>query len=73
MPQFFEGNAQGTSFFAVVKQGTQFGFGRTREDFAHDMTENVDGAVWFVGTCGAGQVVCEEEISGGAGAAFDDG
>ena len=45
MAEFFEVDANGAGFFAVVEEGSEFGFGRTGEDFTHDLAENVDGAV----------------------------
>ena len=41
-----------------------------RTSLTHDVTENVHGTVRFVGTRWGDQLVCQEEILGGAGAAF---
>jgi hypothetical protein len=45
IPHFFEGNAERARFLAVVEQGAQFSFGGAREDFAHNVAQNVDCAV----------------------------
>ena len=59
MPHFFEGDAQGAGFLAVVKERAEFSLGSAGEDFVHDVTENMDGAVWFEGGGrGGGGCVC---------------
>ena len=73
MPHFFEGNAQGTGFLAIVKQGTKFGFDGAGEDFAHDVAQHMHGTVGFIRTLGRDGLICQEEVPGGARASFDNG
>jgi hypothetical protein len=72
MPHFFEGDAQRVCFFAVVKQGFKFCFSSAGEDFTHDVTQDVDGAVDCEGGRRGGGVVGQINISGGARTPFGD-
>ena len=73
MAHFFEGNAEGTCFLAIMEQGAEFGFGSAGQDFTHDVAENMDGAVGLVGAVGLGGLAGQEKVAGSARASFDDG
>ena len=75
--EFFERNANRTGFFAIVEEGSEFGFGRTRKDFAHDLAEDADGTVrrgwrivWIGRLVGMRWAAAEVVIASGARARF---
>ena len=72
MPHFFEGNAQRASIFAIVEQCNKFGFGGTRQDVAHDMTGDVDGAVGLEGVNRLGGHGGQVKTTGGVQASFNN-
>jgi hypothetical protein len=45
MSEFFEDDPDGAGLFAVVEEGWELSFGGAREDFAHDLAQNADGAI----------------------------
>ena len=45
VPQFFQGDAEGRAFFAVVKEGGEFSLSCAGKDFTHDFAGDTDGAV----------------------------
>ena len=45
MAKFFQGDAKGTSFLGVVKQGTKFSLGRRGNDFSKDVTIHLNSTV----------------------------
>ena len=72
--QFFEGNAQGRAFLAIVEEGGEFSFGGTGKYLTHNLAGDNDGAIhgrrwvsggwWFVGVR---WLVAEVVKAGGAG------
>ena len=69
---FLKSDAERTGVFAIMKEGTQFGLGGAGENFAHDMTKDVNGAVGVEVGNAIGTVLSEKEITGGARAGFGD-
>ncbi len=57
VPHFVKRDAEGTRVFAIVKEGADFGLGSARQNFAHDMAQDVDGAVGLEGISGLGMRV----------------
>jgi hypothetical protein len=45
MSELFEDDQDGAGLFAVVEEGYELSFGGTREDFAHDLAQDADGAI----------------------------
>jgi len=45
MAQFFQSSVDGADGLGIEEQGTQFGFSSTGDDLAHDLAENMDGAI----------------------------
>jgi hypothetical protein len=45
MAEFFEADANGAGFFAIVEEGSEFSFGGTGEYFAHDLAKDIDGTI----------------------------
>ena len=75
MAEFFEGDANGTGFFAIVEEGSELGFGSAGDDFAHYLAERVNGTVrrWRqrIGVGGSGRncrFAAEAMVAGGSGA-----
>lgn len=56
-----------------MTQSTKSCLSSTGEDFAHNVTQDVDGAVRFEGLGGFGLPVSQVKIPSGTGAGFDDG
>ncbi len=43
MPKFFEAHAEGEGFLAVVKEGSEFGFGPTGDNLLKNLTKDIFG------------------------------
>jgi len=72
--QLLQGNADGTDGLGVEEKGPQFSLGGTGDNLAHDLTQDMDGAVVRrCGISGGGRGSwpgAEEGIASGAGAAL---
>jgi hypothetical protein len=54
--EFFKADTDWASFLAIVIRGNKFGFSSTGQDFAHDLTGDIDGSIvqWW-GIIGVGR------------------
>ena len=63
MAQFGKSDAKRAGLFAVVEQGSEFGFGCTRQDFAHYVAQDVHGTVGFEGIGWRGAMIGQRRRS----------
>jgi hypothetical protein len=80
MSKFFQADAKWARIFAIVEEGGKLSLGGTGNDFAEDLTENINSAVEWrrrrVGRRrlrGVGGEAAEKVIAGGTGTSFGGG